>query len=127
MKVGDYVRTKEKGFQYPQIARIVKMEKDEGYKNQYYITLDHNLLPDYEYNIYAEDIDKSSQNIMDLIVKNDLVVDNYGNIYVVDYVFDNYIYTTTKQGNIIKTLCDYQIKTITTKEQFENTQYKVQK
>ena len=105
MKVGDYVRT------------------DVGIGK--YISDNEIQFHDGKGKATYRDIIKSSPNIIDLVEKSDLVVDNYGNIYVVDYVFDNYIYTTTKQGNIIKTLCDYQIKSIVTKEQFENCMYKI--
>ena len=114
MNVGDYVRTKRDG-----IGKIISFsyqEEDECC----FIELSNRRTGIKQFNII-----KSSPNIIDLIEKSDLVVDNYGNVYVVDYVFDNYIYTTTKQGNIVKTLCDYQIKSIVTKEQFSQMEYKV--
>lgn len=124
MKVGDYVRTKYG------IAKVISSKvKDEDDNNV--LQVDKMLEPYFcggcdEFLCDPKDIIKSSPNIMDLIEKSDLVVDNYGNVYVVDYVFDNYIYTTTKQGNIVKTLCNYQIKSIVTHEQFESMQYNLE-
>lgn len=111
MKVGDYVRTKDgKIFKWSKLCTIDVSDWMEHTRKI----------------LFVQDEIKSSPNIIDLIEKSDLVVDNYGNIYVVDYVFDNYVYTTTKQGNIVKTLCDYQIKSIVTKEQFEAMQYNLE-
>ena len=122
LKINDYVRTK-----YGEIAKIYKcLGKDAVYKNMQHYETDRMVTKFNNFILYEEDIIKSSPNIIDLIEKSDLVVDNYGNVYVVDYVFYNYIYTTTKQRNIVKTLCDYQIKSIVTKEQFESTQYEVE-
>ena len=119
MNVGDYVRYR---CAYDNTIKIKKINAivppDNLIKENYY------KFNDYEGTI-EKCIIKSSPNIIDLIEKNDLVVDNYGNIYVVDYVFDSYVYTTTKQGNIIKTLCDYQIEFIVTHEQFSQMKYKV--
>ena len=56
LEVGLYVRTKRRTLQPPQIARIKNISKDGGYKNQYYIELDKNLIPSYEYLLYICDI-----------------------------------------------------------------------
>lgn len=78
MKVGDYVRTKNKApFEPSQIAKITDMKKDEGYKNQYFITLDHNLPTTYNFHIYSEDVIKPSPNILDLIEEDDLIEIGY--------------------------------------------------
>ena len=137
MKIGDYVRTKQRGFQYPQIARIKSMSKDEGYNNQYFIELDHNLLPDYEYRTYEEDIDKSSPNIIDLIEIGDIITfkDDYV-VYNVIALPDNEVgldifYLAknydgeTEDISISKEQMEKYIKSIVTKEQFESMEYKV--
>ena len=126
MKVGDYVRTRD-GY----IAKFIRTENYLEYGEVIETEAYKFDSPIDEYNDevnceYAEEIIiKSSSNIMDLIKHDDLIVDNDGNVYQVDYVFDNYVYTKTRQGNIVKTLVDYQIKSIVTKEQFENCMYKV--
>src|SRR5574344_994950 len=127
LEVGMYVRTKNRTLQRPQIARIIKMSKDSGYKNQYYIELDKNLIPSYEYHIYEEDISKASFSLIDLIEVGD-----YVNGYKVSY-----------KGNDYKPFvqCDYSVQegttnhyrfyeeaiySIVTKEQFESMSYKVE-
>lgn len=126
MKVRDFVRTKEKGFQCPQIARIVKMEKDEGYKNQYYITLDHNLLPDFKFNIYTEDIDKSRARVIELVQVGDYVNGHKVLDIAQEPIRALYLEDISQKGALIP-VYEKDIKSIVTKEQFENTQYKVQK
>jgi len=124
MKVGDYVRTKQKVFQPPQIAKIKNMKRDAWYKNQYYIELDHNLLPDYECYIYEEDIVKSAtpnkrHGIIDLIEIGDYV--NGHRVEEIDFESET-LYTESEYhcGSI-----DFDmIKSIVTKEQFEAMEYK---
>lgn len=115
LNVGDYVRTKHRGFQPPQIAKIKSMKRDAGYKNQYYIELDHNLLPDYNFHIYEEDIEKARPRIIDLIE-------------VGDYV--NGCPVLHKENNelVCGLLLRYKeenIQNVVTKEQFEKNSYKV--
>ena len=115
MRIGDYVRTKQKGLQPPQIAKIKSMKKDAGYNNQYYIELDHNLLPDYEYHIYEEGVAKTSPDIIDLIE-------------VGDYV--NGCPVLHKENNelVCGLLLRYKeenIQNVVTKESFENISYNV--
>ena len=127
MKVGDYVRTKKRGFQYPQIAQIKSMSKDSGYKNQYFIELDHNLLPDYEYRIYKEDIAKSSPNIIDLIEVGDYVNGIYieeNNGKYLETLEDDYDNSRLGHIEFIK-IYPYEIKSIVTREQFERMEYKI--
>ncbi len=132
MKVGDYVRTKQRTFQPPQIARIRKMEKDSGYKNQYYIELDHNLIQNYEYQIYEEDVDKSSPNIIDLIEVGDYVnghkvLDIYKDIneQVRMKFGENGLVLAYKSNYDNYYLFEEDIKSIVTKEQFESMEYKI--
>ena len=127
MKVGDYVRTKKRCFQFQQIAKITNMVKDSGYNNQYYITLDHNLLPDYEFTIYEEDIIKSSPNIIDLIEAGDYVNGIYieeNNGKYLETLEDDYDNSRLGHIEFIK-IYPNDIKSIVTKEQFESMEYKV--
>lgn len=118
MQIGDYVRTKKRGFQPPQIAKIRGMEKDSGYHNQYFIELDHNLIPDYEFCIYKEDIEKSSPNIIDLIKVGDYV----NGEKVVDIIKKHKYLAVSDEAVII---CEKYIKSIVTKEQFKIMEYKL--
>lgn len=69
-----------------------------------------------------------SYNIIDLIKKKDLILGKDGKIYEVSKVWKDYIFTTTKtKEGLTKTLVDYQIDKILTKEQFESMAYKVEK
>lgn len=123
MKVGDYVRTKNKApFEPSQIAKITDMKKDAGYKNQYFITLDHNLPTTYNFHIYSEDVIKSSPNIIDLIEVGDYVnksrvvaIDDYGFIEI-EIGYD------LEQGEL---LSQEDIKSIVTKEAFESMEYRI--
>ena len=117
MKVGDYVRTKNKApFEPSQIAKITDMKKDVGYKNQYFITLDHNLPTTYNFHIYSEDVIKSSPNIIDLIEVGDYV----NGVIVTQSYIDNikHIAPEIKENN-------YGIKSIVTKEQFSCMDYEI--
>ena len=69
---------------------------------------------------------KSSPNITDLLKKKDLIVDYDDNIYQVQKVYKDYVFTDKKNehGQVI-TLVDYQIKSIVTKEQFSSMEYKI--
>ncbi len=68
-----------------------------------------------------EDIVKHSKNIIDLIEVGD-----YVNGYKITDIISDYLYTEvlTLNGDY-KTICDYQINSILTKEQFESIEYKV--
>ena len=128
MKVGDYVRTKKRGFQFPQIAKIRSMVKDSGYKNQYLIELDTNLIPDYEFRIYKEDVLKSSPNIIDLIEYDDVLKIMYEEK---EYVCKVVNVSGVKGVQLTSTLSvglgvvGAYIKSIVTREQFESMEYKV--
>ena len=126
MKVGDYVRTKNKApFEPSQIAKITDMKKDEGYKNQYFITLDHNLPTTYNFHIYSEDVIKSSSNIIDLIEVGD-----YVNGYKVGYIDDckgamRQFHYDDENPNDDVGHWEEEIKTIVTKESMESVTYYV--
>lgn len=120
MKVGDYVRTKNKApFEPSQIAKITDMKKDVGYKNQYFITLDHNLPTTYNFHIYSEDAIKSSPNIIDLIEVGD-----YVNGIRVDDIREGQIYNYNEYDGYPANI-GREIKSILTKEQFESMEYKI--
>lgn len=115
LKVGMYVRT-EKGI----------------YKINYFIN--NNYTQKFTYidnkgvsNILEEkEIIKASHNIIDLIQSKDLIVDTKNNLYVVDRVDGDYVFTTSKnEYGLIITLVDYQMKSVVTKEQFESMSYKM--
>lgn len=120
LNVGDYVRTKQKSFQPSQIAKIKIMKRDAGYKDQYFIELDHNLIPSYEYRIYEEDIEKSNPKIIVLIEAGD-----YVNGVEVKNIDDEWITMSDTKIPILKSIANGLIKTIVTKEQFENISYEV--
>ena len=121
LNVGDYVRTKNKApFEPSQIAKITDMKKDEGYKNQYFITLDHNLPTTYNFHIYSEDVVKSSPNIIDLIEVGD-----YVNGCLVSKIKDKWLILNYADDETYEQLerKSENIKSIVTKEQFESMQY----
>ncbi len=124
MNTGCYVRTRNKTFMPSQIAKIVSMKKDEGYNNQYFIKLDYNLLHDFEYFIYEEDVLKSSPNIIYLIEKND-----YVNGYKVRAVYLDgntpYIKLEPKDKEGTR-IYEKDIKSIVTHEQFKRMQYNLE-
>jgi hypothetical protein len=123
LNVNDYVRTKQKGLQPPQIAKIKSMKRDEGYNNQYYIELDHNLLPDYNLYIYEEDIAKTSPRVIDLIEIGDYV--NGGIVKEINKHFIRMNGTKKLLFQFIDKDKPEDIKSIVTKESFENISYKV--
>ena len=119
MNVGDYVRTKS--------GLIGKLMDSNGYdENKIAIlindTKDIKITPV----IDKEQITKSSPNIIDLLKKKDITIDYKGNIYQVVKVWDNYVFTDKKNkyGQVI-TLVDYQIKSIVTREQFSQMEYRL--
>ena len=125
MKVGDYVRTKLKVFQPSQIARIKSMQRDVGYKNQYFIDLNKNLLPNFEFEIYEEDIFKSSPNMIDLIEVGDYVngklVTQAEDVYTADNIYIGKEVFVNHEELII----EEDIKSIVTHEQFSQMEYRI--
>ena len=108
IKVNDYVRTKAFG-----IKKVKYFEGEEPILENGFTAL-------------QSDGYKSSSRIIDLIEKKDIVVDYDDNIYQVIKVFKDYVFTNKKNkyGQVI-TLVDYQIKSIVTKEMFEQMEYKI--
>lgn len=130
LNIGDYVRTKNKTFQPSQIAKIKNIEKDMVYKGQKCLNLDHNLLTNYEFLIYKEDILKSSPNIIDLIEVGDYVNGSKVINVVKDKHYGNYVsveYSIIKnfEVQIAEIYDEEDIKSIVTKEQFESMEYKI--
>ena len=110
-----YVRTKQ-----GKIGKIIDINL--GQEEKRYI-LDSSSV----YIYCEEDISKASHNIIDLIQSKDLIVDTKNNLYVVDRVEGDYVFTTSKnEYGLIITLVDYQIKSIVTKEQFESMKYSLE-
>lgn len=103
IQVGEYVRTK--------YGEIGKIWGDEG-----------NRVATEDNSIYFKDeIVKHSFNIIDLIEVGD-----YVNGYKVLKVLDGYVYIDRENANKKAiTFCDYQIKTIVTKEQLKAMEYEV--
>lgn len=131
LEVGMYLRTKQKPFQSPQIVKIVELKQDRGYHNQYYITLDKNLIPNYNFKIYEEDVEKASYNIIDLIEVGDYV-NGYKIIELATNIDGKVIYLETNItefdnmfacGNI--NIYEKEIKSIVTHEQMEQMEYEV--
>ena len=119
MKIGDYIRTDD-GL----IGKIVSEPYE--YKDSIGHDIDFGDSNIYnEYEMY-QSIIKSSPNIIDLLKKKDIVIDYKGNIYQVVKVWKDYVFTDKKNeyGQVI-TLVDYQIKSIVTKEQFSQMEYKI--
>ena len=115
LEVGMYVRTewgtiqkiKEKRDYYKCIA-------DENGEEVYYLNINQSY-QDYELII------KASHNIINLIEVGD-----YVNGYYVEDVFDNYVNVSTGSNYFQKPSINAdEIKSIVTKEQFEQMQYKV--
>lgn len=123
LEVGMYVRTKNKTLMPPQVAKIINITKDNGYKNQYYIEIDKNLIPSYEFHIYQEDIVKASYNMIDILEKGDYV----NSLIVTKISEDNE--TKKKYINLYGSLCEWEnedIKSVITKEQMEQISYRIE-
>ena len=107
MEVGDYVRTND-GY----INKIKKV-------NQWNVLVDARDLFGEEINIANNEIVKSSPNIIDLIEVGD-----YVNGYIVKDILDN-----GPNGLVVKTAIDFlyekDIKSIVTKEQFSQMEYRI--
>ena len=117
MKVGDYVRTKHLGGSIEKIIEIIPKEKTEDLVKRY-IT---DISKVYMQSITEEQIIKSSSNIIDLIEVGDYVNGDK----VVNFMLNNNL-----RAGVIVDSSHYgydfdEIKSIVTKEQFENCMYKV--
>ena len=104
MKVGEYVRTNDRG-----IRRIGKIIDDIFYIDE-------------EDNLHQKgNLIKSSPNIIDLIEVGD-----YVNGVIVEEIKNGELRTSSYYDGYICNLCDEEdIKSIVTREQFESMEYKV--
>ena len=119
IKVGEYVRTTNKGIR--QIAMIDNHKTVNKYL--YYIGEDFEG-KSYAY-IKTTEILKHSFNLIDLIEVGDIVKDEY-NKYEVAFVKDDKIYCNDYNlDDSLITLREQDIKAILTKEQMEDNCYKV--
>ena len=116
MKVGDYVRTYHLGGSIEKIIEIVPKERTDDLIERY-IT---DISAKYMQSITAEQIIKSSPNIIDLIEAGD-----YVNGYRITTIGSNGIYAEDENGYLIKMFTKEDIKSIVTKERFESMEYKV--
>ena len=126
LNVGDYVRT-SKG-----IAKIIdKLDNERmSYPGAWRTDIYLEIYDDTEY-IYNEDVIKSSPNIIDLIEVGD-----YVNGYKVLRIEKDYLFDYREEINVLivqndevyevaKKIYSDEIKSIVTKESFENISYKV--
>ena len=117
LKEGMYVKT-----QFGTIAKIEQIVDDEIHINIKPIFNDGECLG-YEW-FYIKDVIKSSNYLIDLIETGDYV----NGVKVIDKEFDNLNKEYLQCGVGDYVVCTYEakdIKTVVTKEQFENGQYKV--
>ena len=114
IKVGEYVRTKEGSLD--KVTEIV---------NNYVLLKSKITISEYgESRIFIKKLDiiKHSPNIIDLIEKGDYVNGEKVTGIMSGYVYLDKIDIETKK---VKTLTDYQIKDIVTKEMFNQVKYEV--
>ena len=114
MKVGDYVRTKS-GY----IGRITSIDNEMNrvYYNTKKMT---SAVPIQDIVKYAE----SKEKIINLIKEGDLVNNHIvGQIFYENQTIDNIKYLDLEGVNIL--VCNEDIKSIVTKEQFERMEYKI--
>lgn len=114
IEVGEYVKFKEGSID--RIKDIINTHSDRK------------LIAFEQRNSYLSDLGlkrqivKHSKNIIDLIEEGD-----YVNGYKITDKISNYLYTEILNLNgDYKTICDYMIKSIVTKEQFESVAYEVE-
>ena len=114
MKVGDYVRTKD-GL----IRKIVEIDK-LIYIDKDYISDE----PEYHNSLIEEDVIKTSPNIIDLIEVGDYV-DGLKVIDIVEHLHGHKdIVMTNGEFQWSTSNDDYNIKSIVTREQFSQMEYK---
>lgn len=131
LKEGMYVRTKiTDNCNCVYIRKITEIDDEKVFLNQ--ICIDEDVIDgwgDERIYIDVEDIAKASNNIIDLIEVGDVIVDEVGNKYPINYEFetdynDEYQdYEITIDDHI--TLFFKDGLSIVTKEQFSSMEYKV--
>lgn len=119
LKEGMYVRIKNlKGIEY--LGMLININDFREPSMKYCIDIQAS---DYVF-ISKDMILNANHNIIELIKNKDLVIDTKNNVYLVDKVEDNYVFTTSKnEDGLIKTLVNYQIKSVVTKELYEEVQF----
>ena len=133
IEVGEYVRIKHM-YNNQKIAKIKGiLNKDPYYKNMQMYLIDvihqHDNGHFKSYKIYEEDIIKHSKNIIDLIEVGDYV---NGQLIEKIYKKENdriyYEFLEHEDGSFeIMEMCELKnIKSIVTKEQFENMEYRLE-
>lgn len=110
INVGDYVRTDTK------IGRVLKIKEENKYY-RYVVRFKKRTT-----NVNEDSIKKHSPYIIDLIEVGDIVNESKVTGIMSGYVYLDKIDIETKK---VKTLTDYQIKNIVTKEQFNQVKYEV--
>ena len=123
VEIGMYVRTK-KGH----IDKIIKIDNRHHRTIKVECGEEEYCMGCWEFTDWfaPEHYIKASHNIIGIIQSKDLIIDTKNNLYVVDRVEGDYVFTTSKnEYGLIITLVDYQIKSIVTKEQFAAMQYEV--
>lgn len=125
MKINEYVRTSNNINNPSFVAKIIKIENKKTIFGglESWITFDNK-----EEGFYENTITKHSKDIIKLLEKGDICIDYNDDLYVVDHIDGDYVFTTTKVNKTtIKTLVDYQIKKVLTKQQFEANAYTIEK
>ena len=118
LEVGMYVRTKE--------GRIAKITDNNTYctindKEVIYVENNEDVYGIYGFMILKEMIIKASHNIIDLIEPKDIIVGIDGHIFEIYAVGSDCVYI----NGLKEFIYEHEIKSIVTKEQFENMEYKV--
>lgn len=122
MKAGDYVRTKHLGGSIEKIIETVSKERTDDLVERYITDISEK----YMQGITAEQIIKSSPNIIDLIEVGDYVNGNK----IIKICYDHCGRTTLVWGfdngdfQCAFAIYENEIKSIVTKEQFERMEYK---
>lgn len=114
MKVGDYVRTK-KGI-------ITKIEKCKNGTSDKLTTKETGIILDLE-KWFKDDCVKSSPNIIDLIEVGDYV-NGHKVIYTIGNIYKKIYVEYVNMDELLEIKLE-QIKSIVTKEQFENMKYRI--
>ena len=122
MKVGDYVRTKD--------GLIGKYNIKKEYHTipmwqggSKYQEVEQQYINDIKYNRFDYEIIKSSPNIIDLIEVGDYV-NGHKVLDIAQAPKALYLNDISQKGALIP-VCNYQIKSIVTREMFESMEYRI--
>lgn len=119
INVGEYIR-----FKNGNLGIVEEYEYDKNFDNGHTIYLKGKVC-----GMCCKENDfKHSKDIIKVLEKGDICIDYNNDLYVVDHIDGNYVFTTTKVNKTTtKTLVDYQIKKVMTKQQFEANAYTIEK